>query len=191
MQPGPLEHEPHLARRQSSVRSLGGRNVDDGLVVACPCVKVRGAVVPDVHVDHDAVEGGKPGHELTLPTSCDIQIRRTRSRERAAHRLPGRTARASARTVDRCLSVRRSTTHRPCRQASAGQHLGAARRARITSARPSSARSPVLAIGLGDRRRPTVLLRALRAPVEGEDHRVRRRPRRRGSRRPLQPAHDR
>lgn len=60
----PLPHQPHLPGRQGASDGVARRDVDDGFVISSTRMEVRRAVISDVHVDDDAVEGGQPRHSL-------------------------------------------------------------------------------------------------------------------------------
>jgi hypothetical protein len=62
MQRDPAPHEPRLAWLKAARKDSTRRHLDNGPVSAVPGIDVRDAVVTDVHVDHDAVEGAEARH---------------------------------------------------------------------------------------------------------------------------------
>ncbi len=63
MQFHPLFHEPGLTPLQGSRGDDAARDINDSAVVAGPRMDVGRAVITDVHVDHNAVEGAQTRHE--------------------------------------------------------------------------------------------------------------------------------
>jgi hypothetical protein len=64
----PGAHKSGLARMEVAGEELSGRYVHNCSVITVPGVDVGHAVVSDVHIDHDAVEGAESGHDDAIIT---------------------------------------------------------------------------------------------------------------------------